>query len=474
MEDIEMKDEKSELDKAQNKSSGIYQDFIRTLITIVKNVTMKDLKTLDINYRLINKYRREFINKDFIYLNNTFIKPKFDFVSFSKPSSEESNFKFNQITLEKCQQSTEVYAFIFMIILTKLVDYKEYKEALTSVQNLILFFKVNESLTINTLKAKAYYYLALITEKLNIQDQIINELQEAYRTACIEMDFISQVTLINCIIRYYINNKNIEMARSFISKTKYVENISSYEDARYLFYIGKIEAIQMNYSDSYTHLSSSFRKAPEKTGDGFKNLVNKYLILVQLLMGEIPDMKSLMKSNRVRDFKEFEPYLLLLKIVRQGNLEEFKKGIEIYEMNFKRDGTFNLVQRIRQVVIKACLRKINLSYSRISIKDITEKLKLENEKEAEYIIAKAIRDGVFLATINHEEGYVKSKEINDIYSTFEPQRSYQSRILFLNNIFVESQRSMKYSTQQEQAKKESKETELEEEDSMDVSFHEFN
>ena len=474
MEDIEMKDEKSELDKAQNKSSGIYQDFIRTLITIVKNVTMKDLKTLDINYRLINKYRREFINKDFIYLNNTFIKPKFDFVSFSKPSSEESNFKFNQITLEKCQQSTEVYAFIFMIILTKLVDYKEYKEALTSVQNLILFFKVNESLTINTLKAKAYYYLALITEKLNIQDQIINELQEAYRTACIEMDFISQVTLINCIIRYYLNNKNIEMARSFISKTKYVENISSYEDARYLFYIGKIEAIQMNYSDSYTHLSSSFRKAPEKTGDGFKNLVNKYLILVQLLMGEIPDMKSLMKSNRVRDFKEFEPYLLLLKIVRQGNLEEFKKGIEIYEMNFKRDGTFNLVQRIRQVVIKACLRKINLSYSRISIKDITEKLKLENEKEAEYIIAKAIRDGVFLATINHEEGYVKSKEINDIYSTFEPQRSYQSRILFLNNIFVESQRSMKYSTQQEQAKKESKETELEEEDSMDVSFHEFN
>jgi 26S proteasome regulatory subunit N3 len=287
------------------------------------------------------------------------------------------------------------------------------------------------------------------------------------------MDFISQVTLINCIIRYYLNNKNIEMARSFISKTKYIENISTYEDARYLFYIGKIEAIQMNYSDAYTHLSSSFRKAPEKTGDGFKNLVNKYLILVQLLMGEIPDIKSLMKSNRVRDFEEFKSYLLLLKIVRQGNLEEFKRGIEIYERNFQKDGTFNLVQRIRQVVIKAGLRKINLSYSRISIKDITEKLKLENEKEAEYIIAKAIRDGVFLASINHEEGYVKSKEIKDIYSTFEPQRSYQSRILFLNNIFVESQKSMKFSAQQELAKKEAKDNELEEEDRKDISFHAF-
>ena len=180
-----------------------------------------------------------------------------------------------------------------------------------------------------------------------------------------------------------------------------------------------------------------------------------------------------MKSNRVVDYEEFKPYLLMLKIVRQGNLDEFKKGMKSYEYNFKKDGTLNLVQRIRQVVIKAGLRKINLSYSRISIKDITEKLKLENEKETEYIIAKAIRDGVFLATINHEKGYVQSKEIKDIYSTFEPQRSYQSRILFLNNIFVESQKSMKYSSQQEQAKKEAKNTELEENDAMDTSFHEF-
>ena len=435
-----MKNAIEDIDKSQNKLTGIYLDFMKTLITINKNVTIKDLKTLDINYRLINKYRKEFLDDDFIYLNNTFINPKYNFKAFSKSLKGETNFKISQTTLEKLQQSIEIYGFIFMILLTKLIDHRNYRAA-------------------------------FITEKLNNQDEIINELQQAYRTACIEMDQISQVTLINCIIRYYLNNKNVEMARSFISKTKFTENVSSYEDARYLFYIGKIEAIQMNYSDSYTHLSSSFRKAPEKTGQGFKNLVNKYLILVQLLMGEIPDIKSLMKSNRVVDYEEFKPYLLMLKIVRQGNLDEFKKGMRIYEHNFKKDGTLNLVQRIRHVVIKAGLRKINLSYSRISIKDITEKLKLENEKETEYIIAKAIRDGVFLATINNEKGYVQSKEIKDIYSTFEPQRAYQNRILFLNNIFVESQKSMKYSSQQEQAKKENRSTELEEADAMDTSFH---
>ena len=473
MEDIEMKNEveDKEKEKQQNKLTGIYLDFIRTLNTITKNVAIKDLKTLDINYRLINKYRKEFFENDFIFLNNTFIKPKYNFMTFSKELKEETNFKISKAIIEKFQQSNEIYGFIFLILLTKLIDYKKLREALLGVQNLIKFFISKESLTTNTLKAKAYYYLSLITEKLNIQDEIIDELLQAYRTACIEMDFISQVTLINCIIRYYLNNKNVEMARSFISKTKYIENISSYEDARYLFYIGKIEAIQMNYSDSYTHLSSSFRKAPEKTAQGFKNLVNKYLILVQLLMGEIPDMKGLMKTNRVVDYEEFKPYLLLLKIVRQGNLDEFKKGMSIYEYNFKKDGTLNLVQRMRQVVIKAGLRKINLSYSRISIKDITEKLKLENEKETEYIVAKAIRDCVFLATINHDKKYVQSKEIKDIYSTFEPQKSYQSRILFLNNIFVESQRSMKYSSKQEQAKKEAKNRELEEEDAMDTSYH---
>ena len=466
-----MKNAEESKENPKNELAGIYLDFLKTLVTISKNVTLKDLKTLDINYRLINKYRREFLDDDFVYLNNTFIKPKYNFVPFSKELNAEPNIKINQITLEKFQKSNEIYSFIFMILLTRLIDYKQYNDCLDAVKNLISFFKSNESLTINTLKAKAYYYLSLITEKLNIQDEIINELQQAYRSACIDMDYISQVTLINCIIRYYLNNKNVEMARSFISKTKYIENISSYEDARYLFYIGKIEAIQMNYSDSYTNLYNAFRKAPEKTGEGFKNLVNKYLILVQLLMGEIPDIKSLMKSNRVRDYEEFKPYLLMLKIVRQGNLEEFKKGLKIYESCYKRDGTLNLVQRIRQVVIKAGLRKINLSYSRISIKDITEKLKLENEKETEYIIAKAIRDGVFLASINHEEGYVQCKEIKDIYSTFEPQKSYKTRILFLNNIYVESQKSMKYSSQQDEAKKEAKNKELEEEVDMETSIH---
>ena len=154
MEDIEMKNETEDKEKTQNKLSGIYLDFIRTLNTITQNVTIKDLKTLDTCYRLINKYRRDFFDEDFVFLNNTFIKPKYNFTQFSKESKSEPNIKLSQATIQKCQLSNEIYSFIFMILLTRIIDDRNYRQALEAVKSLISFFKSNGSLTLNTLKAK--------------------------------------------------------------------------------------------------------------------------------------------------------------------------------------------------------------------------------------------------------------------------------------------------------------------------------
>ena len=60
-------------------------------------------------------------------------------------------------------------------------------------------------------------------------------------------------------------------------------------------------------------------------------------------------------------------------------------------------------------MIKFGLRKISLSYSRISLADICAKLHMDSVAETEYIVAKAIRDGVIEATINHEEQYLQTK-----------------------------------------------------------------
>jgi 26S proteasome regulatory subunit N3 len=50
--------------------------------------------------------------------------------------------------------------------------------------------------------------------------------------------------------------------------------------------------------------------------------------------------------------------------------------------------------RLAHNVIKTGLRKISLSYSRISLADIASKLTLDDAASAEFVCAKAIRDGV--------------------------------------------------------------------------------
>lgn len=100
---------------------------------------------------------------------------------------------------------------------------------------------------------------------------------------------------------------------------------------------------------------------------------------------------------------------------------------------------------------------ISLSYSRISLADIAQKLQLDSPEDAEFIVAKvtrlvdsdsysggresalvscvqAIRDGVIEASINHEKGFVQSKETMDIYGTREPQLAFHQRISFCLDI----------------------------------------
>jgi hypothetical protein len=72
---------------------------------------------------------------------------------------------------------------------------------------------------------------------------------------------------------------------------------------------------------------------------------------------------------------------------------------------------------IRWILTATGLRKINISYSRISFEDITKKLALDNAQDAEFICAKAIRDGVIDATIDHAKGWMQSKEITDVNVT---------------------------------------------------------
>ena len=50
----------------------------------------------------------------------------------------------------------------------------------------------------------------------------------------------------------------------------------------------------------------------------------------------------------------------------------------------------------------------------------------------------AIRDGVIEASIDHEKGFVQSKENTDIYATREPMTAFHQRITFCLDIHNQS------------------------------------
>ena len=81
---------------------------------------------------------------------------------------------------------------------------------------------------------------------------------------------------------------------------------------------------------------------------------------------------------------------------------------------------------------------MSLTYSRISLKDVCLKLGLDSEETTEYIVAKAIRDGVIEATINHEGGYMQNKEVLDVYATEEPLLAFDERIRFCLSLHDEA------------------------------------
>ncbi|KAK3070700.1 hypothetical protein LTS18_015035 [Coniosporium uncinatum] len=122
----------------------------------------------------------------------------------------------------------------------------------------------------------------------------------------------------------------------------------------------------------------------------------------------------------------------------------FTKTVQQYETTFRKDGTYTLIQRLRQNVIRTGIRMLSLSYSRISLRDICIRLGLESEESAEYIVAKAIRDGVIEATIDHERGYMQTKQAGDVYATREPAEAFHERIKACLSLHDECVKAMRY------------------------------
>ncbi|RQM07619.1 hypothetical protein DH86_00002093 [Scytalidium sp. 3C] len=304
--------------------------------------------------------------------------------------------------------------------------------------------------TLDSLSARVYFYYSLFCEHLEPFPpspaspvvSIRQTLLAALRTAVLRKDTDTQATVIVLLLRNYLSTSHISQADLLVSHTKFPENASNNQVARYLYYLGRIRAIQLRYTEAHEHLTAATRKAPSSpSAAGFSQTATKHLLVVELLMGDIPDRATFRLASLER---ALQPYLNLVQAVRVGNLGDFETVIKRESETFRRDGTYTLILRLRQNVIKTGIRMMSLSYSRISLRDICIRLKLGSEESAEYIVAKAIRDGVIEASLDRERGYMKSKEVGDVYATREPGEAFHDRIRACLTLHDESVKAMRF------------------------------
>ncbi|POM81432.1 26S proteasome non-ATPase regulatory subunit 3 [Phytophthora palmivora] len=336
----------------------------------------------------------------------------------------------------------EVEIYLFLYVLAALMKYKLAQEALDTVDKVVARCQQFNRRTLDLFQAKVFTYYSNIHEQFGHDlPAIRNTLLSAHRTSCLRYDESGQATLINLLLRNYLKDNLYEQAYKFVSKTTFPETVSNNQFVRYLYYVGKIQAVQLEYTESYTKLMQSIRKAPANTAFGFRRTVYKLAIIVQLLMGEVPE-RNVFNQDELR--KALAPYLQLTNAVRVGNLEDFNLVLSQHGAVFKADNTYTLILRLRHNVIKTGLRKISTSYSRILFTDICEKLALENAQNAEFVCAKAIRDGVIDAVIDHENGWLQLKETVNVYTTNDPQMAFQRRITFCLDVHNEAVKAMRY------------------------------
>lgn len=461
--DIEMPDAAKEKDmvkdavdkkKPADPGDTVVADLKRNIGILEKSVQVKDLRLLTRVLRATGSIRKRMTPAILTSFVNAYVPESYESRGFilksldRVPALMDATVLPTKATAVPTATSSvlEVSVYLHLLSVILLIDSKSLDDALKSSKLLVDLFADHNMRTLDELKSRAYFFYARSVELTGALASIRTELLGAYRTATLQHDAASQAVLLNLLSRNYIAYNLYDQADKLLSRAPFPETRSNNQLARHLYYVGRVKAIQLDYSDALWNLQQALRKAPQQSALAFRISAQKFMIIVQLLTGEIPERAVFRQASMQAALR---PYLRITQAVRAGDLANFRAVTESAASVFAADQTTSLISRLRNNVIKTGLRKLNISYSRISLAEICKRLDLGSPENAEGVVAKAIHDRVIDAVIDHEGGFVRSNETIDVYSTTEPTEAYHGRINFCLNIYNEAVRAMRFPEKQE-------------------------
>jgi len=451
VEDVEMKDESGEKEKVEEKKDPdllTVEDIREHCKLIRKSVETKEprfilrvLRALPVTRRKVNPVVLRTILKTF-FTAEADKETKESLLSYVPAATElDASLTPSRGKASSTPLYPEVDFYISLLVLINMIDTNMGQQAVKCAQGIFVKLENQNRRTLDQISAKCYFYYSRAFEVVNELDTIRAALHARLRTATLRNDFEGQAVLINCLLRNYLHYNLYNQADKLVLKCTFPEQASNSEWARFYYYQGRIKAMQLDYSEAHKYLVQSSRKAPQNSANGFKQHVTKLSITVELLLGNIPERQVfLQKELKVA----LHPYLQVTQAVKSGEVKRFGDVLKTFETQFRADHTYTLITRLHHNVIKTAVKTISLAYSKITFADIAKKLNMDVPEDAEFIVAKAIRDGVIEAELDHEQGIMQSKDTSDVYSTREPQIAFNQRIEFCLDLHNHSVRAMRF------------------------------
>lgn len=361
-------------------------------------------------------------------------------VAMEEEETETETDKKREEEEEGKNVTVEVEMYSYLLACLVLVDAKRWDGVLSVCDVAIGKASAYNVRTIDPLSARLYSYLCLAAERLGKLAHIRGLLLNLHRAAVLRHDTIGQETLLNLLLRNYLSCKLYNQAEALRAKAQPEVSKSTAQHCRLLYYHGRIQAVLLEYSDSKEALVQASRKAPH-SAVGFRLQIAKWLVVVRLLLGEVPSRSELAPADLRSKMK---PYFDLARAVGLGDVKKFHSVATTYEASFEADDIQHVVARLRANVIRSGVRRIAAAYSRISLQDVAHKLGLSSVSDAEYIVAKAIRDGGISAVLDHKEGTMTCSRQLDVYSTDEPVNAFHARIAFCLDVHNEAQKAIRH------------------------------
>jgi 26S proteasome regulatory subunit N3 len=146
----------------------------------------------------------------------------------------------------------EVEVYLSLLVLTTLLRQGETLavHSLSAAQQLVLRCGEFNRRSLDLLRAKAFAYLGIAFERViastkTAQGSLRPILLAAHRTACLQHDEVGQATLLNLLLRSLLQENQVEQAFKLVSKTNFPEKASNNQFCRYLYYTGRIAALQV-------------------------------------------------------------------------------------------------------------------------------------------------------------------------------------------------------------------------------------